>query len=370
MRGVTIELARRLLSAGAPQVAVEKALLAEVRDGVPFVQAVLDGAQDLQPLLERELERAEASEIHWVRPLLDLVSRLPAGICRRLMAVPVHHDAHTGQVDVAAVDAASPHVAAEFAFHLNTPVRVLRAAPAQILSALATLGQNAAPPPTAARERRPSTRPPPGGSRPPPRLPSDPPIPLVRRPPLPARGSGWEDAEPVLSLTRSKVFVPEPTFAFELSPEDAALAIGQAGSAEAVAKKLCDGLEPAVALIVAVRGGMLEVRAASRALPAEALSTFSSPVGKNTVFDIAVRAGFYLGPLPASLVHAELRAVLPHGSADEVYSAPVLVAGRPVLVLMMARFGPSLEATRRADRLALAAANAIERLVLHKKRGA
>lgn len=365
---VTIELARRLLSAGAEQAAVEAALLAEARDGVPFVRAMLAAAPDLRALLERELERADAPEIHWVRPVPELVSQLPPGLCRRLLAVPVHHDPQTGQVDVAAVDASSPHIAAELGFHLKMTVRVLRAQPEPMLAVLSSLGEEPAPAPApqAARERRPSTRPPPpAAEHRPPRLPSDPPIPLVRRPPLQAR-----DAEPVLSLTRSKVFVPEPAFAFELSPEDAALAIGRAGSAEAVAKALCDGLEPAVALIVAVRGGMLEVRSASRALSAEALSTFSSPVGKNTVFDIAVRAGFYLGPLPGSLVHAELRAALPDGAADEVYAAPVLVAARPVLVLLMARFGPSLEATRRADRLALAAANAIERLVLHKKRGA
>ena len=43
---------------------------------------------------------------------------------------------------------------------------------------------------------------------------------------------------------------------------------------------------------------------------------------------------------------AELRALLPNGAAEEVYSAPVLVASRPVLALLMARFGPSLDATR------------------------
>lgn len=365
---VTIELARRLLSAGAPRAAVENALLAEARERVPFVRALFDQALELRPLLERELERAEVPEIHWVRPLPELLARLPEGLCQRLLAVPVHQDVDAESVDVAAIDASSPHIAAEFAYHLQLGVRVLRAAPGQLFAALAALGNEGSLPAAKARDKRPSTRPPVRDSRPPPRFPSDPPIPLVRRPASSAR-SPADDAEPVLNLSRSKAFTPERAFAFEASLEDAALSISAAGSAEAVAKALCEGLEPAVALTVVVRSGLLEVRATSRALAPEALKTFSVPVGKNTVFDIAVRAGFYLGPLPASLVHAELRAALPAPAADEVYAAPVLVAGRPVLVLLMACFGPSLDATRRADRLVLAAANAIERLVLQKKRG-
>jgi hypothetical protein len=370
---VTIELVRRLLAGGAPAAAVEQALIAEASQGVPFVAALTERFPELAQMAERELERAEAPEIHWVRPVPELVRRVPAGMCERLLAVPVHEDANDGRVDVAAVDVLGPHVGVEFAFHLAAPVRVLRARLPEIRAALASL---AVPVGRASGDSRGSVRAPPDvsysgtqGSVPPPRLPSDAPIPLVRRPPFSQRSAGTAPSEPVLNLSRSKVFSPEPPFAFELSFEAATAELARADSAEQVARVLCQALEPAVVLVVAVRGGSLEVRAASRSVADKATSSFSLPAGKNSVFDIAVRAGFYLGPLPSTWVHAELRGLLPSGAADEVYSAPVLVASRPVLALMMARFGPSLDATRRADRLIVAAAAAIERILRSKKRG-
>lgn len=369
---VTIELARRLIGAGAPASAVETALTSEV-EGLSFVVALSDGFPELTPLVERELQRTDAPEIHWVRPSLDLVARLPPGMCERLLAVPVHQEAQGGRVDVAAVDVLGPHIAAEFAFHLQAAVRVLRAPVAQLRAALASV--SAVSGLTTGGERRTSTRPPPAarptpgsGSRPPPALPSDPPIPLVRRPPFSLRAAA--DEEPVLHLSRSKFFAPEAPFVFERSLEEAVVELSRAESAEQVARLLCRALEPAISLVVAVRAGSMEVRAGSRAFEEPALASFSLPTGKNSVFDIAVRAGFYLGPLPSGIVHAELRSFLPSGALDEVYSAPVLVASRPVLALLMARFGPSLEATRRADRLILAASAAIERILRNKKRGA
>jgi len=279
-------------------------------------------------------------------------------MCERLLAVPVHQEAQGGRVDVAAVDALGPHIAAEFAFHLQAVVRVLRAPTAQLRAALSSL--NTVSGLTTGGERRSSTRPPPA-------LPSDPPIPLVRRPPVSLRAAA--DEEPVLNLSRSKFFAPEAPFVFERLLEEAVVELSRAESAEQVARLLCRALEPALSLVVAVRAGSMEVRAGSRAFEEPALSSFSLPTGKNSVFDIAVRAGFYLGPLPSGIVHAELRSFLPSGALDEVYSAPVLVANRPVLALLMARFGPSLDATRRADRLILAASAAIERILRSKKRG-
>lgn len=371
---MTIELSRRLIAAGAPIAAVEAALTSEVAGDVPFVAAISEQFPELAPLVERELSRVETPEINWVRPALALIARLPPGLCERLLAVPVHQEPQGGRVDVAAVDTLGPHVAAEFSFQLQTPVRVLRAPAAQLRAALASLS----PPSTPTRsERRPSTRPPPAperptlarGSRPPPALPSEPPIPLVRRPPVSQRAATPEE-EPVLSLSRSKFFAPEAPFVFERSVEEATLELGRADSAEQVARLLCRGLEPALSLVVAVRGGSMELRAASRAVSEAAHSSFTLPTGKNSVFDIAVRAGFYLGPLPSGIVHAELRSFLPSTALDEVYSAPVLVANRPVLALLMARFGASLEATRRADRLISAASAAIERILISRKRGA
>lgn len=356
---MTIELARRLLGGGAPASAVEAALMAEVSEGIPFVTALAERFPELLALMERELERSDTSEIHWVRPHADLIQRLPPGLCERLLAVPVHEDAQSGQIDVAAVDALSPHVAAEFSQHLAAPVRVLRAS----LSLMRTALQNASKlVPPHAEPRSGSLR---RGSEPEARFPSDAPIPLVKRPLLSER----PEPEPVLRLSRGKAFTPEPVFSFDRPPEDFVAEFSRCESAEQVARAICNCLEPALAMVVAVRAGSLEVRATTRGIGEKPIGQFSLPTGKNSVFDIAVRAGFYLGPLPASAVHAELRALLPNGAAEEVYSAPVLVASRPVLALLMARFGPSLDATRRADRLIAAASTTIERILVHKKRG-
>jgi hypothetical protein len=355
---VTIELARRLLGGGAPATAVESALMAEVSEGIPFITAFAERYPELVALMERELERSEAGEIHWVRPHPDLIQRLPAGLCDRLLAVPVHEDSHSGQVDIAAVDVLSPHVAAEFAQHLSAPVRVLRANLSLLRGALQAASKLEA-------ERADSRSPLVGGSEVPPRFPSDAPIPLVKRPMFSQR----PELEPILNLPRAKAFTPEPLFGFELPFEDAAAEFARCDSAEQVARAICRCLEPALAMVVAVRAGSLEVRATTRGIGERPVNNFSLPTGKNSVFDIAVRAGFYLGPLPASPVHTELRALLPDAAAEEVYSAPVLVASRPVLALLMARFGPSLDATRRADRLIAAASAAIERILVQRKRG-
>ncbi len=333
--------------------------MAEVSEGVPFVTALTERFPELVPLMERELERCDTPEIHWVRPLGEIVARLPPGLCERLLAVPVFEDAHTGHVDVAAVDPLSPHVASEFSQHLGAPVRALRANLSLVRAALAALEKAGAERPDSPRPAARRT------SQAAPRFPSDAPIPLVKRPAFSMRA----EAEPVLNLARSKAFAPEPAFSFELPFEEAAADFARCESAEQVARAICRALEPALALVVAVRAGSLEVRAATRAIGDGPVGSFSLPTGKNSVFDIAVRAGFYLGPLPPTPVHAELRGLLPNGAGEEVYSAPVLVASRPVLAVLMARFGPSLDATRRADRLITAASGAIERILVSKKRG-
>src|SRR5688500_15576251 len=77
--------------------------------------------------LERELARADLPSIELVRPLATQVSLLPPGLCQRLGVVPVHRDPRSGRVDVAVLDPLDPHLLAELEFHLDAPVRLLRA---------------------------------------------------------------------------------------------------------------------------------------------------------------------------------------------------------------------------------------------------
>jgi hypothetical protein len=149
--------------------------------------------------------------------------------------------------------------------------------------------------------------------------------------------------------------------------EDAISEIANADSPDAVARALALGLDPAQVLVLAARGSSYELRATSSAFGCE-LPVFSVALGLNTVFDSAVRSGHYFGPLPGTLVHAELRALLGNGPSPEVYVAPVLVHGRTTLVVLLSRMGQSsLEATRRADGLISATAAAIERILRARK---
>lgn len=337
---MSIELARRLVGNGAPTSCVDAALSVEIERNQPFVQALLGLFPELTGLVEREIEQSDVPEIHVVKASPELVSRLPPNLCERLLAVPVFCDPETGRVDVAAVDVFSPHIAAEFAYQLGARIRVLRAALASVLTALSGL-----------RGRR-----------------SAPPIMLVRPSAQSARAGKLDEArkaEPVLNLTRSKVSTGA-LFAFERDLRDATTEIELASSPDAVAGSLARGFEPALALVLALRAGAFDLRATSAAFGPE-LVPFSVSVGKRSVFDSALETGHYLGPLPNTLVHAELRAGLSSGPSSEVYVAPVLVQSRPALVLLISRMGPSLEATRRADRLIAVAAEALERIVLVRK---
>jgi hypothetical protein len=133
-----------------------------------------------------------------------------------------------------------------------------------------------------------------------------------------------------------------------------------------VAAALIFALEPADGLVLAVHRDMFEARAAGGSLgPQQA--PLGIPSGRGSVLDQVLKAGSYLGPVPPSVVHAELRARLGE-PVSEVYALPIQVASRPVLIVLAGRYGPSLEATRRVDRLVHASEQALERIVRNKRR--
>jgi hypothetical protein len=356
---VTIELTRRLLHAGAPAASIEAALVAHAVDRVPFVLALVERSPELAGLVERELSRLPEGtpELHLVRPSRELLEELPRGLCHRLLALPLRRDPETGVVDVAALDVLDPHVAQELAFHLQSPVRVWRADLPALRAALETLGESLAPesdessmipPPLGLPSRVPTLRPPRT-------LSSNPPIPLLRRP-VPHQS---------FPLKRSRVQAAESGFRFARSLEEAVHEFTRAESADAVAVSLVDGLEPAEVLVLAAHRDMYEARTASASLGLHT-APLGIPSGRDSVLDQAMKSGYYLGPIAPSVVHAELRARLGE-TVSEVYVLPIHVSGRPVLTMLVARYGTSLEATRRSDRLAAAAEQALERVVRVKR---
>jgi hypothetical protein len=353
---VTIELARRLLHGGAPAASIEAALVAHALQGEGFVSALLERSPELSELVERELARVPEGtpEVHLVRPSHELAALLPPGLCQRLLAVPLRRDAEGG-VDVAAVDVFDPHVSQEFGFHLQAPVRLFRAELSLLRAALASLSpadesqsrSSVAPVEQSFPSRVPTLRP---------ARSSNPPIPLIRRP----------EPHPVFSLKRPRVHASNGSFHFARALDQALEALSNADSADAVADALVDAFEPSDVLVLAVHRDMFEARAAGGSLGGQQ-APLGIPSGHGSLLDEALKSGSYLGPVTPTVVHAELRARLGE-TVGEVYALPIRVAGRPVLVLLTGRHGPSLEATRRANRLGEAAEQALERIIRFRRR--
>ena len=358
--------------------------------GISLTQAVNELYPALLELLERALDRADFPAIHTVRPLADVVRQLPAGMCERLLALPVHRDQRSPRIDVASVDVLDGHIASEFAFHLGVPIRVLRAPFAELLVALENLHASGIFLPGLSKILPPVvTAPDPVD------LSSEPPLPLVKRslaphswsPDAPAVSfiqpasepprfpAEFEDPanEPVLSL-RPKPFVAReveragPPWSLEF--EAAVVALDAAESPEQVVSGLCDGLAPVRVLVFAVRNTTFDVRGGSASLGAPAeLRAISVPSGNGSLLDAAARLGFYLGPFAQLSALTSLEGKWAAAAGSDCYARAVNVSERPSLIVLMAGFSESTEATRRADVLARSAGSALERIVRLRKRG-
>ncbi|MBX3228032.1 MAG: hypothetical protein KIT84_27595 [Labilithrix sp.] len=125
-----------LLEEAASSRAVADALFTAVNGRMPLVQSLVETGATTSDVLARYLARSEAPFLRQIAPLPELVARLPAGLCARLFAIPVRHDAITGTIDVVVADATDLHPANEIGFHLGAPVRLVRATPAAIEEAL------------------------------------------------------------------------------------------------------------------------------------------------------------------------------------------------------------------------------------------
>ncbi len=361
---MSVEVVRLLLRAGASETEVEEALGRAVSSGQSLARALGDAEPELQNRLERELLRVEVPSIEMVRPELEQLALLPPGLADRLGAVPVRKDVRSGRVDIAAVDPLDAHLASELEFHLGAKVRVLRADPEAVKAALA------------------------GSTTP--RVPSGPPLPLVRRAvmgdvrpatPVPADGDASATAltqsepppsgdEPVLSLSRARpaqtAAVPGPSLPLEL----ARATFEQTRTPDAVVTALIEGLAPARTLILAVRSSSYVGRAGSAAFERDAVRQIEILNSSPSVLQTATRAGFYLGALPHTPAHAPLRSLFGE-TDDEVYVASVSASGHATLVIVCdpAALGGSFDATRRIDVLAGAAGQALERILMSRKRG-
>lgn len=395
---MTVELARRLIDSGVPLADIEAALLVVVVQGVTLSEALSERDPGLLSRVDQELQRSELPSVLTVRASPDLYARLPEGMCRRLLAVPVHVDPRTGRVDVAAVEPLDPHLAQEFGFHLDQPIRILHASYEAVSAALDRLQQRtkvSALPPGRAEGALGSDAPIPL-IKVEPAARSDAPIPLVRRSMVPRAPSAvpaarsvppgavaeaqsaalsWRSRPPPVDLVAGvtaddrieRESLPPPSMVARSARE----ALEEANSPEAVLLALRDGLAPAYSIVFAVKNASFDGRIASAAIerhrPAKEISLLSH---QPSVLETAVKSGFYLGPIPNTPNHRELRDALPADSANEVYVTVVTVSDRPSLVWLIAGFEQSLDLTRRADEIALVAGRALARILRDRKRRA
>lgn len=125
-----------LLEEVASPRAIASALFASVNGGTPLVTAFVETGATTSETLARYLARGEAPFLRQIVPLSELIGRLPPGLCQRLFAIPVRHDAITGTIDVVVADVTDLHPANEIGYHLGAPVRLVRATPGAIDEAL------------------------------------------------------------------------------------------------------------------------------------------------------------------------------------------------------------------------------------------
>ena len=415
---MTFELGRALLLSGAVSVdSLAQALFAVATQGTPLPRALLEVGAIGERRLAEELARVQVPVLQHVRPVPELMQKLPPGMCLRLAAVPVRLDPMTGKVDVAVLDARDPHPAHEIGYHLHAPVRIVRASVEALREALELHPggvRSLAPPMGAPPERQADTliwgspaasldgREPNNDA-----TNANSPIPLSRRAD-PVRITGaWDDAadarrdaaEPVFELRRPPPssgrarFKPSsgpPPPAFPLRaplgtrvptapnapiPPFADPATFLAGLKVATDRDAVVGQVILGARAVARKVGIFVVRKDSLAGWActpefgdEArLKALSISLNTPSLLTSVLAGEAYLGPLLGAIAQPLLRIM--QSATEDVTLAAVRVSGRAALVIVADELGDTLLATQRIEELARAAGAALERIVMEKRGG-
>lgn len=375
---MSVDLTRKLLALGLVQhEQIQHVLFQGVTHRVPLIKLLSELKFSRTQSLEEELSKMDAPFIRTVVPVVRLIEILPSNLCRTLLALPVRQDALTRTVDVATPNPQDRHVEREFGFHLQAPIRLIRAPLTTIEEALRRLEEPAGVPeaPRPLPERAGRKTPPyllrsqidaAVNSVPQLRPPSERPIPLIRR----TEGGVPVDGEVLQSLrgiTQRPLGPFSPGAPHGPFPDPGPLydAIRAATSRDEIIDLLLNGLA-----MLAGRTGTFVVRKNEyqgwRCNEALAYSDSFREVRIATdvpsIFATAAMTGYYLGPLPPNTVHAELLGVM-SGVAGEVAVIPLRVQGRLALLLLLDDIGDTMLATRRADELGRVVGEALGRLV-------
>ena len=304
---MSVLLARRLFRAGTVAAAdVEGALLRSVQAGVPLLDALSERQLD-ERVVHGALAAASEPVERQIEAHAALYAELPPGMCERLLALPLAGGG--SRLRVAAV-VPDPHLAAEFSYHLDRPVTLVRAPHDALQAALRLVRERV-------RGRR-AGRPRPAERRSAPGL-----APSLER-----------------AANADEVIV-------------------------ALAAELCELCRGAA--IFASRGDRFDGRIATDGLDAVRELTLHS--SEPSVLSRGIAAGYFFGPLPDDPFHTRLGAVLGAEPGDDVYSVPVLGADRVARVVVAAHLLKVLDSTRQMDELVRRAGEALMSIVRRRKQG-
>ncbi len=418
---MTVELACRLLES---KVLLRTEVAASLQEasarGIALVQSLVERIPGAMGILDAEFARWSGPVQTSLNVDEGLVQELPLGMCERLLALPLKARDPSNKVALAVVDPYDRHVLAEFEYCLSvavTQVRVAYPVLLQALDAVRNLGSvnvellldvgDDETPAFGTRMLRVSRR---GTKERPSRVagetaapvsrrgftvpsvdapepPSAPPIPLIRTTlapsgfspktidvdatPLP--GVARSDSEPVLRLVKQKTAAPSrrisvappPRFIEQgvERPEDLLEQLEKATNPRQLIEQLHGALHrlaPCQAYF-SVRAGCYVLQWGTGAQVSMLTAEQEALLGK------ACLAGYYLGPLPPDGSAQALGATLGLRAREEIYIAPINVANRPALVVIVGRFDEAFAVTRWVDSVVERASQVLSRLARQRK---
>jgi hypothetical protein len=338
---------------------------------------VRTGAID-EKRLQEELARWDGPVIQNVVPVLPLVAKLPKGICRRLVALPIRLDPRTGTVDVAVADGRNPHAATEIGYFLGAPVRPVRARLTTLLAAIQKLEEIERSP-----QAPPVWAPPPSGPRPalvpketplwgtpivtldkikrdssPPSV--EMPIPLLR--PIEDPDT-LREPEPTFDLVPSQRIRPAPLPLPDLGPLLASLrTASDRDSILAIVLSGVHGLARRVAILVSKKDAYVGWSCSPEFGSAKALRNVSIPTNVSSILATAAAGGMYLGPIYEADTHVPLLAIMGTATRD-VAVCSVKVLDKTAMLILADELTDSALSTKHMDAIATAAGQALTRLL-------
>lgn len=372
-----IHLSRALLLSDAitPDT-LARALFASIKQQIALERALVETGAIDELRLQEELARWDGPVIQSVVPVPDLVQRLPKGLCKRLLALPIRLDPRTGTIDVAVADGRNEHIAKEMGYHLSAPVRLVRAKLVTLFAAIDRLEQHgahalAAPlwAPTIPREHNGPRRTPMWGtpivsldkkSEPPPSV--EMPIPLMRS----VGPDTIREPEPTFDLAQSsrRPRVNAPSLPLP-DPSPILESLRAAKERDEIIAILLQGTRAAArraAILVVKRDAFVGWSCTPELGSAQALRGVMIPTSIPSALAKAASEGTVLGPLPKTPAHEPLLAVMGSTSPDVAIS-PVKVAGKPALLIVADELADPALSTKHIDTIAEEAGHALARLV-------